>query len=930
MGNESSQHFKNNHKTKKQTTNHSQKNQNQNSTNMNVKLQTYETLLSMGFDEIMSWKSINQFDGNIDKCIEHMLSHQNKEKPDTKSLVTNDVADNQCIETKTVSQLLPHNLHNSHYPLPKAIKNNRSQILELINNGFSTKEAVDAVIMSTTQYDNICVNSKMDMNEIVNYLLHLEFNFPQAIAAAVQSQYDVNKALLLLINRTITAGSTNNKSLPVILNQSIQRLISMGYSDKAASMALRHTKDMSEAVEVLLQEQCNGCITECKHLKRLGNVLNKYQIRWSDSDIDIKVILDDFNHLLFNHNDNNDFKHIYDTLDECNVRMCDIIKRHYRNRNIDSSATEDEIKENSEMQYIEIIDKIHCHYHHSYDMGLRGNMFDEKHHDQHQEKHCAVNSEINIYQQLSIPDALQKFTQLAVKHYNMYNFGEKFYYWPYFKNCYENDFGNFAYKYNERYTPPKYLSLKEELLKNEIAILCLAQWKNEYNKAAAYVQTRYSKTLTAEPRNDYNSPGCNTFLFGIKEGTVISLNHILSMIVYCAYSHLSYKFSETFRKLNNGKEDENSLIQRHRNFHHLSKHIIEAVHLFSKQSHQMEIKTFYHGISTKTVFDGIKCVVDQPFSTTSSWEVAVNFGTNVGMVLALDCGVGTRYFDCAWLSDFSNERELLFIGRGDFLTIFNITHLSDGSDFESFVIAIGIIDSMTNAAFYQHEHNISFLNQYNSGSDEHDPLLFGGSNINGSVKYLTIRLIKHQLSKYKPESYESFSNIHPYIDTLLHNVCIKKKNVLFDMAAMNVETIKKYKDGGYQGYLFLKNLFFESNSFMHMIKLDFVKTLFTNVKIIGVKNIGQPLVTSTERILMNVLRYLKNNNQKFVVQIYFIYGDGISEMIPNTSSIEINKLVHIHQKEFEKINWVVVFHQCKLLFYNKVGLHQGNPFHYLR
>eukprot|EP01084_Bolivina_argentea_P175417 303785_1 len=355
----------------------------------------------------------------------------------------------------------------------------------------------------------------------------------------------------------------------------------------------------------------------------------------------------------------------------------------------------------------------------------------------------------------------------------------------------------------------------------------------------------------------------NSFIYGIKKGSMITIHHLIVVIIYCAYSNLQYKFCETFRRLeplNEEKKHDNivsdpndfisSLRQpqenkesyecmkyRNSSFHHLSKYLFEAVNIFSKPAYKQNIGTFYHGITQPFVFDAMNCSMYQPFSTTSVWAVAVNFAQHTGLVIELMSGVNTHYFDCCWISDFANERELLFFQTEEYLTFMNITNISKGVYYESFIKAISILSSVADGTSFVEDNKIiqNANKAYNkldadtvgmegpidpriSSNCSLDPMFYKAKPIRLELKSLTIKLIEHELSRYYPQKYKRFNNIHGYIDQLLHNVCIKRHNVCFDKRLMDLEITQPFYQGGYGGYLFLRDLFCEKE--YEMIKLD--------------------------------------------------------------------------------------------------------------
>ena len=91
----------------------------------------------------------------------------------------------------------------------------------------------------------------------------------------------------------------------------------------------------------------------------------------------------------------------------------------------------------------------------------------------------------------------------------------------------------------------------------------------------------------------------------------------------------------------------------------------------------------YHGLNKKLFFQKFTAYFNQPISTTTSYSVAQQFSTGVGIILSLKSGSesGTnsskipKYLSVSWLSDFPNEDELLFYGDN---VVFKIHDIIEG------------------------------------------------------------------------------------------------------------------------------------------------------------------------------------------------------------------------------------------------------------
>ena len=122
-----------------------------------------------------------------------------------------------------------------------------------------------------------------------------------------------------------------------------------------------------------------------------------------------------------------------------------------------------------------------------------------------------------------------------------YSFGHRFYYWPVYKHNDQKDYGpNTGYEKCDWYIGRKYKSLQAELLLNKISRLTKSGWDNANAKAKKIVTSDIARKSLSD--NSDLSEYCK-----IKPGTAIDEEHILSVILYCDYSELSFNFGTTFR-----------------------------------------------------------------------------------------------------------------------------------------------------------------------------------------------------------------------------------------------------------------------------------------------------------------------------------------------------------------------------------------------
>eukprot|EP01084_Bolivina_argentea_P251881 422627_1 len=268
-------------------------------------------------------------------------------------------------------------------------------------------------------------------------------------------------------------------------------------------------------------KRLNCC--QIQNLSKLMRFYNKSQ----DSDgiedeffhnIDISSILNDFLHVLnlCSKHDHN-FEIIADYFGYCDAQKCNKLKRNHRNRN------NTELNDKANTVRLQILDKIHCYFAHSFDIGYRLTVQERKCININHSKDdtlSLLNKEMMLtdIRQLFEPKSKQtqngkKYIQFGLDNTQSYNFGIPF---------------NYGHKYEYPLLPNAtsveavYTSLKEELIQNKILKLTLVQFTNEYEKAMLHHASYHCK--------------CNYY--------EISLDVILTLMIYCNYTELQYQFSK--------------------------------------------------------------------------------------------------------------------------------------------------------------------------------------------------------------------------------------------------------------------------------------------------------------------------------------------------------------------------------------------------
>eukprot|EP01084_Bolivina_argentea_P189769 326278_1 len=346
-------------------------------------------------------------------------------------------------------------------------------------------------------------------------------------------------------------------------------------------------------------------------------------------DYDNSSLLNDFHHLLFNHD--NQLEDIYDNLTQfqkCNASNCFIMRRNYRNRERNNGIRLRKMYFNLDDKYDlvqqQLLDKIHCYFYHSLDTGyrlskdelslLRKNIQTFKDDDSMQ-----VNNAVDkVFQNLALicnqkKNNLQHFLKTDknkfVSQFDSpqkrieYSNGVRYFYWPYYKNKTALNDGatwlglTLIHNANERYALmdwyiiPIHSNLKDEMLNNKIYTISKIQWDILVGKANVHTRTDHCKQIIC--RHLFSKQ-----YYGIAKETSISNSHLIAMMAYCNQDVLQSKFSATYRRIPENESDK-SLNKRHSNFAHFGKLLRENVECFGVNdsgSNCIQMR-FFHGIN---------------------------------------------------------------------------------------------------------------------------------------------------------------------------------------------------------------------------------------------------------------------------------------------------------------------------------------------
>eukprot|EP01084_Bolivina_argentea_P052974 97252_1 len=602
-------------------------------------------------------------------------------------------------------------------------------------------------------------------------------------------------------------------------DDTINQLMKFGYSQAECIKAIQSTTDGHNIAEVLntlqndisrsqyvsatkegvTMKDCNGNmdVFSCRCMQRLLKLISVQQTKHILTTMDtesISLILNDYLHMLEMHGSVDDIESIHNQLDGCDINYCNVFRRNYKNKNLSIF----------ESAYQQIFDKIHIYCHHSFDIGYRLSKMDRdqveksnlklknadhnswlihpssrKVHEILQQKHTMMSDQCNTLLQTRTG---KKNDQIKdVKNNDRYNFGQLFNYGHMFEKDPTSNKPSDVYPIKA-----KYGSLKEELLSNKIAVIAKQQYQNEYKKATLH----------------FNSP------YRRKQYKRISLQCILSLMIYCNFDVLQFKFSKTYR--------EN--IETHANFYYLGLFLKMSVSKHGEWHWRQ--KKLYHGVSKPLLLpEVIGCYsadyssrgiyIFCPLSTSLEFTVAANFTNhNNGLILTFTNDLGnSKFMPVAWISDFPAESECLFVQNSNPLAITNISIPAETCHLELFLKAINTLQDMT----------IGVSDNCGAKKEsEHTMCVLIDALIQDKVSF--------ELLHYKP-----FQSLHSYARNLFDIYCQQKKNLTIHW------NIQRLKNSGETMCASLHRLLFCKN--YTWIKLGLIRKLFPNLEMIKLNQI---------------------------------------------------------------------------------------------
>eukprot|EP01084_Bolivina_argentea_P160440 279389_1 len=745
---------------------------------------------------------------------------------------------------------------------------------------------------------------QIDELKIFQQLINMSFDEQLSLRAVHKFGSDINKCINY-INKYSATKSTTTKSmqhdekaqLPPSTNN-------IQYNNDIAHNIVKGHKSLINYAPCKIDD-CAALQRILKHIKfyqphkKFDDKLSKYLMKHKNA-------INDYHHILdvhLNIDDDMQFKLIYDKMikDEqlrCDINKCSIYKRNNRERENEKIKCDENI-----MVYVDIMDSIHCYFLHSIDTGFR--IFNNNDYDAKSMKSYLLGKRKNL-ERIRGNARVSKFkfmTDTATSkesktesnvdtNDSQYRFGERINYW-------NEWFYNEKHR-NQKFTKlkKKYDSLKQELLDNNIFSIDADIFESAFKKATHLLCNSDKIKSVTSGSNEY---------YGVISWCKLQNENILSIILYTDYDTLSYNFSSTFRQISTLKC---SVRERNREYWHWSKLLIETVNCYGSDINvsSKSGQVFYHGVSQMYFPHFIACFYS-PTSTTTKIQIAAIFSKNDGLILQLkEYGHLTHlsYFNCSFISCFSNENERLFVGGSGYLQFHSIHDMATGESYQQFVKAITSLETCMSGRL--NNEIVGFMYKCDTCGCKSKNV----SRCPDSFRYDT--LICHKTMN-KPMNHPmilvkkliaTHTFDHPTNDTLVCNLiggdnsysnyiikcfqnwCLAKKNITLNLADMM--------------YFFPKLLSIITHSSIHnLLLLDKINGIFKNARNISCTEVGK-IDHQFLKCLVSIM--IKINQMKFS-NLYEVE-------LRNVKTFDLYEVKCVKDKTFEKYKSILKDNNWKL------------------
>mmetsp|Transcript_68110 Transcript_68110/g.61236 ORF Transcript_68110/g.61236 Transcript_68110/m.61236 type:complete len:774 (+) Transcript_68110:70-2391(+) len=340
----------------------------------------------------------------------------------------------------------------------------------------------------------------------------------------------------------------------------------------------------------------------------------------------------------------------------------------------------------------QIMDAIHCYMYHGEPVGDNDQKLIKQ--KREWEVKCGVGAELkNVGTMLSNANDEDdnkdpnKGYKLMREKKDLLLFGDPFFYWEF----YEGD---------PLYCKARYQTLKQEIINNKIFNLTAAQFDDLLFQSKLWQKSVMGQFCTA-----FNRGGQSNEQYGIEPGLPLTISHIMSILLFCNYDLLRFKYlNQGCNKLNTN-EDYQQTKARNQEIGIWYRLIREVVMFYGETTTNQQ--SFYMSMDMHLLFNSFAPQINAPFVCSTSLSATNIITADTGAIIEYKqhSSLENPYLDISYCSPFP-MRDLKLFSYATTLEIRDIYLKNKFGSVQSqrnYVQAMLVWERMINGQYY---HNL--------------------------------------------------------------------------------------------------------------------------------------------------------------------------------------------------------------------------------
>eukprot|EP01083_Nonionella_stella_P275231 934662_1 len=210
----------------------------------------------------------------------------------------------------------------------------------------------------------------------------------------------------------------------------------------------------------------------------------------------------------------------------------------------------------------------------------------------------------------------------------------------------------FGFEWTCKKSGAKFKNPKQEMLHNSYAVMEAKHWNQLFKRCTSsqdYAKSARTRSLK------------------------LNIKEVISLKLYTDYDAQQNEYRKCYRDKDGPKR-----LLRQAQFFHWNRLLKMAV----DKSNDVIVNTVFHGLNTNVTIPTFSGTYHGPVSTTKEYDIAAGFAGSYGKILELYPSFGKKGLEVGWISNFPDEREVLYFDAT--FDIKNIFTPMDDAEYDEF------------------------------------------------------------------------------------------------------------------------------------------------------------------------------------------------------------------------------------------------------